>query len=229
MEKKLSQETLKVIACLSMLIDHFSAIFYWRIPLRSIGRLAFPIYCFLLAEGVAHTRNHKKYGMRLLIGMILSELPYDLAFYHRWTIWENSVMVTLFLAFLALECMRLTDDLLVKMLVSVPFALAAEWMHTDYGAWGVVMVAVFGIFRGMPHERVHQTIWLFLVCAAMKSLRVPVLGMKIPIELFAVFAMIPISFYSGRKTENSKVIQWLFYLFYPAHLALFWAVRTFLL
>ena len=60
MRKFLSQEWLKVIACFTMLADHIGAVFFPRLYwLRIVGRLAFPIYCFLLAEGAAHTGNPK--------------------------------------------------------------------------------------------------------------------------------------------------------------------------
>ena len=98
--KGISQETLKLIACVTMLIDHIGAtlvaptdaIYYayvelytamaWvNLVMRCIGRIAFPIFCFLLVEGAHHTRNPRKYALRLAIGMVLSEIPFDLAFF----------------------------------------------------------------------------------------------------------------------------------------------------
>ena len=82
MEKKgLSQEALKSIACITMLLDHIGATMVRGYTLRIIGRIAFPIFCFLMAEGAYHTKNPRKYCLRLMIGMLLSELPFDLASY----------------------------------------------------------------------------------------------------------------------------------------------------
>ena len=121
MPKCISQEQLKLLACLSMLLDHTGAILVAQIlrsgagglffrelytMLRTIGRMAFPIYCFLLAEGVHHTRDPRRYGLRLLIAVFLAELPFDLALHGGFS-WQNqSVMVTLLLGFLTLDSMK---------------------------------------------------------------------------------------------------------------------------
>ena len=94
----ISQEGLKLLACITMLIDHIGATLMIRLIqetsandaslvwlyylMRIIGRIAFPIYCFLLVEGAAHTRDPKKYGLRLFVGMLLSEIPFDLSLIH---------------------------------------------------------------------------------------------------------------------------------------------------
>ena len=81
----LSQEGLKLVACVTMLMDHIGAVLLPQyLFLRYIGRIAFPIYCFLLAEGVHYTNNPKKYCLRLGVGTMLSEIPFDLALFYVW-------------------------------------------------------------------------------------------------------------------------------------------------
>lgn len=226
MEKKgLSQETLKVIACMTMLLDHVGAMFVRGYTLRIIGRIAFPIFCFLMAEGAYYTKNPRKYALRLLIGALLSEIPFDLAFQRGLTWRSQSVMVTLLLGFLAVEAIQNTQNNLLKLLaVSAGFALG-QLLQTDYGGYGVLLIVLFSQTRG---KWWLQTVLAAMFAWMMDSVPVQVLGMRIPIEMFALLAMLPIGCYSGRKRSDSKVLQWAFYLFYPVHLTVLVVIRYFL-
>lgn len=226
MEKKgLSQETLKVIACMTMLLDHVGAMFVRGYTLRIIGRIAFPIFCFLMAEGAYYTKNPRKYALRLLIGALLSEIPFDLAFQRGLTWRSQSVMVTLLLGFLAVEAIQNTQNNLLKLLaVSAGFALG-QLLQTDYGGYGVLLIVLFSQAR---RKWWLQTVLVAMFAWMMDSVLVQVLGMRIPIEMFALLAMLPIGCYSGRKRSDSKVLQWAFYLFYPVHLTVLVVIRYFL-
>jgi len=231
--KCIPQEALKLIACITMFIDHFGHAIVPELPVpymvelyytcRVIGRIAFPIYCFLLAEGMQKTRNPYKYILRLGIGILLAELPFDILF-EGGISWEaQSVMVTLTLGATMLLCMEKTEKPWLKLLMCVPFAVLAELAKSDYGGWGIAMIAVFALFDRLP----LQITGLFLVNLLMNSVAVPVFGLGIPIQLFAVLAMLPIGFYSGKKLTRNRAVQWGFYLFYPVHLLLLWVILGF--
>ena len=233
----LSQESLKLIACVTMLLDHIGATLVLRMLqtmplkddlmlwgyyiLRIIGRVAFPIYCFLLVEGAYHTRNPKKYGLRLLIAMLLSEIPFDLAFSRRGGVlfdWSsNSVMLTLLLGFCMINIMKRWTGFR-KVAVILPFYLLAEWLHTDYGGLGILIIAVFALTKGLPRERLYQCLGLCLV--VYPGARAMLGSVAVNLEWFAVLAMIPICCYDGRKLTRNRAVQWCFYLFYPVHIAL---------
>lgn len=229
MEKKgLSQEGLKLIACVTMLIDHIGASLIPAIWLRVVGRIAFPIYCFLLAEGVYYTRNPKRYTVRLLIGLILSEIPFEILFFGRFNGAHTSVMVTLLIGFLYGIAQKGITRKWLKVVILIPFVIVAELLNTDYGGAGVGMIAIFLLTRERPYRVVVQTVCLAIVCYAMNSFRLAFGPVRIPIEVFAVFAMIPIACYSGRKLTRSPAVQWAFYLFYPVHLTVLLLIALFL-
>lgn len=224
----LGQEGLKAIACLTMLLDHIGAVFmpgyYTYYILRMLGRISFPIYCFLLAEGVHFTKNPRRYAMRLALGAMVAELPFDFAFYGGPTLAHQSVMLTLLLGFAALVAWKKLP-LRVSIPATAMLSLMAEWLNTDYGAWGVVLIVTFGILRERPKWQL--ALMLTLILLAMGSIGVPFLW-GIPIELFALLALLPICLYSGKKNGWGKGAQLFFYGFYPVHLALLWTLSTLL-
>ena len=235
MEKRyqcIPQEMLKLIACITMLIDHFGAAIVpfltvpYMVPLyyicRIIGRIAFPIYCFLLVEGMHHTRNPGKYIGRLTIGILLAELPFDILF-EGGISWEyQSVMVTLTLGAIMLLCMQKTEKKIWKCLLILPVALLAELLKCDYGGWGIVMIAVFALLESFP----LQCLGVLFVAAAIPSAKISVFGIMLSCKLAAVPAMFPIALYNGKKLSRSKALQWCFYAFYPIHLLVLWFILS---
>lgn len=217
------QEGLKIIACLTMLIDHIGATLVPVMALRIIGRMAFPIYCFLLAEGMAHTKNVKKYGIRLAIGAVLAEVPFDLLLYGQLSWMHQSVMVTLLLGFfMTLWIRRVERGQLVPVII---FAVAAELLSADYGCYGMMIIALFVMSRERKDRTAMQAMVLAAVCWFMGGEGWQFGSIYIPMQMCAVAAMVPIWFYSGRKTTNSKIVQWAFYLFYPVHLLVLFLIK----
>ncbi len=212
--QRLDGTVLKLIACLSMFIDHLGAVcFSGMMGFRIIGRLAFPIYCFLLVEGAVHTRNMKKYILRMGIFALISEVPFDLAFYHRlvYTGHQN-VFFTLGLGLLAIWFLEHPieqldiPDVLYKLLVIIAAGLIAEFFNTDYGFTGIAVICIFYYLRGQPQLKYPIAV---ILLAAMGG-----------VEVYAVLALIPILLYNGQRGRQTKATQYGFYIFYPAHLLL---------
>lgn len=247
--KELSQEGLKLIACITMLIDHIGATLvvraFFRCPMdsaafpfweclyfgmRIIGRIAFPIYCFLLVEGAWRTRDPKKYGLRLFAGMLLSEIPFDLAFSPTYMTYEwklttpllgfnpefNSVMMTLLLGFGMLQCMKRARGFW-KVAAILPFYILAERLYTDYAGMGILLIAVFALTKGKEKEKLLRLLGCALVLCADLDIMLKY-GIGHSMESFAMLALIPIGLYSGRKLTHNRGVQWGFYLFYPVHI-----------
>lgn len=162
---------LKWIAVITMLIDHIGATLLRQYKLmypnleairilyrifRNIGRLSFPLFIFLLTEGFFHTHSKKKYLLRMLLFGILSEIPFDLAFYHKaFYLQKQNVYFTLTLGLLAIYLIDLIDKkwkqntfsaITLKSYLKVPVIvlcnLAAWFMKTDYDFSGVSAIIV---------------------------------------------------------------------------------------
>lgn len=220
--KGISQEALKLIACITMLLDHTAAalVYDYRLYmiLRGIGRIAFPIFCFLLAEGAHYTKSPGKYALRLLVGALLAEIPFDLALFGKFTWAHQSVMVTLLLGFGALWAMKKCVHVLLKLLVALPFILLGDLLMTDYGSYGVLLIVLLGFFRELPLGKLMQCVSICLVCALIPSIHIRVGMFSISLELVGCLSVFPILLYFGHKQTKNKVVQWAFYLFYPVHL-----------
>ena len=131
---------LKLLAMLAMTADHIGAVFFPEIPLlRWIGRLAMPVLCFFIGEGLRHTRSPRRYLLRLTGFALLSELPFDLAFYGGIEWGHQNVYFTLALGLLALWAIQSRG--MEGWLLALTAALAAELLGCDYGMYGVLPVS----------------------------------------------------------------------------------------
>lgn len=201
---------LKLLAICSMLIDHTGAVLFPELPvLRYIGRLAFPIFCFLLTEGYVHTRDVKKYLLRLAVFAAVSELPFDLALYggQELTAHQN-VFFTLFIGLGMIYLMDREQEVPMRIGSLVLAMWLAEFLHTDYGARGVLLIAVFWLFRDQKALRL-------LLGAGWNLLWGSV------IQYAGMLAMLPAALYNGEKGRSMK---YFFYLFYPVHLIVLYAI-----
>lgn len=229
-KKMLPQEVLKLIACVTMFIDHFGHAIVPGLPVphmaelyyacRIIGRIAFPIYAFLLCEGMCHTRDPRNYILRLGAGILLAELPFDLLIEGGISWASQSVMVTLTLGALMLLCLQKVEQKWIKLLIVLLFGVLADLARSDYGGWGIAMIAAFAALDRLP----ELALGILLINAVMPSAVIPLFGINLSVQTFGAVAMIPISLYSGRKVTRSRALQWGFYLFYPVHLLILWMI-----
>ncbi|MCR5792132.1 MAG: conjugal transfer protein TraX [Lachnospiraceae bacterium] len=207
----ISAGTLKIIAIVSMLIDHVGVVFlkatpYYRL-FRNMGRLAFPIFCFLLVEGFFHTRDLRKYMLRLLVAAIISEVPFDMALYGR--VFDPSRQNVLFTLLIGLIVLWSMEQYKIKLdfnylALAAAAALVSYIAHTDYSIYGIASILIMYVFR---EYRILQA-----VAGALSFIWEP----------YACIAFLPVLLYNGEKGISLKYI---FYAFYPAHLFLFACLR----
>lgn len=213
---------LKLIALCTMFIDHMGyTLFPGVLWLRCIGRVAFPIFCFLVAEGCIYTHDRKKYAARLLVFALLSEIPFNLM--NRGTVWDpyhQNVLWTLL--FGALVCW-LVDWALHKrtpaaFVLTGAAMVAAYWLlervNTDYGGWGMLLVVMFYGIRRAPFG---SAVKLVAQTAGLAFFSIALMG-GVSIELWSLAALAPIWLYNGQRGFSGKAVQYGFYAFYPAHI-----------
>ena len=209
--------TLKWIAIITMVIDHTGMMFfpYSSIP-RIVGRMAFPIFCFLLVEGFLHTHDRKKYALRLLLFAVVSEIPFDLAIYlsmgQKNYFAQQNVFFTLFLGLLLLILIERSPKVWWRMLMTVLVCLAAYFFMTDYNMMGVLLILAFYVFQTS-------------ILGKAASLAFLDWGMFGGIQNFAILSILPIWLYNGQRGPKMK---YFFYVFYPAHLLLLCIIRIFI-
>lgn len=238
--KGLSGSTLKLIAMIIMLIDHVGATILYRMMLergvangipgkvladelyyvygvmRDIGRLAFPIYCFLLIEGFEKTGSKARYALRLMVFAFVSEIPFDLAFNNQ--ILEFSYQNIFFTLLIGLLGMLVIDrvekekgfgiySFLAGLFITVIAAGIGEILGTDYGAKGVLAIMLMYLFR---RNKWAQTL---VGCLAFLW------------ETTAPLAFLLLWFYNGRRGLKLKYV---FYIFYPLHLLVLYGICLFM-
>lgn len=227
------------MAMLFMLCDHlWGTVLPGNDWLTCIGRLAFPIFAFLIVEGYFHTRNLKKYVQRLLLFAVLSEIPFNLAmgswlFYpiHQNVLWSFLISVGLIHWNEKVKEKRLWKRVLVGAASVCIGYLGGILTFADYNHAGIFMVLVFYFFR-------NKTMWCYLgqlLCLWYINFEM-LGGLSYEVELFgethflarqglAVLALIPIWLYKGKQGRHSKLLQYSYYAFYPLHLLILGLIK----
>ena len=219
-------EDLKLWAMWSMLIDHAGAVLIENTSLyqitgfrmlavacRLIGRISFPLICFLLIEGFCHTEDRRKYLMRMGCFALISEIPFDLAFFGKLDLQRQNVFFTLFTGILLLYALEKAETLehspLIRSFMMAAAILAGYAAATagrfDYSYMGILLIAALYLFR---KDRKKQCI-----AGAVLSLY----------ELTAALAFILVGKYNGEKGDGRLPRNW-FYIFYPLHLLVLSAI-----
>ena len=221
---------LKIIAMVCMLLDHmWATIIRGNDWMTCVGRLAFPIFAFQIAEGYARTRDRKAYRRRMLLWALISEIPFNLMLGGVLYPFHQNVMFTFWIALLFLEpvdCARQRGGG-VGALIFLGWTLLAFSLGTltmaDYYGYGVLMVILFHVARNAPAEKLLQLIGLYWINFRMMGGQVYPFALfgwefEFPQQGFALLALVPIWLYNGEQGPYNKTIRRLCYTFYPAHI-----------
>lgn len=211
MTAQLNGSWLKVIAILSMTIDHIA--YYYGVSnpyiyelMRTVGRIAFPTFAFLLAEGYVHTRNRQRYMLSLFTFAILSEIPWILLNHDN----SHNVLFTLLAGVIGMHIIDTSRSKWVTLTSLVLIGCTTLMAETDYSLNGFILTLQFFMFRGRSDLQMLFGLPLMYEYGFMGILMA-----------FAVIFL-----YNGeRGFIHGKAAKYAFYAFYPAHLMLIYLIR----
>lgn len=224
----LSGATLKWIAMVTMIIDHLGAAillpllnsgqletFHYSLAytaytcFRLIGRVAFPIFCFLLIEGFHHTSNKQKYAMRLGTFALISEIPFNLAISQQYFDYTHqNVFFTLLLGLLAVWLASKEHNRWLAILPIIVMAVVAEFIQADYGMFGVLLIGTLYLSRS--NRLIQSLAGAFLVLWEVTA----------PIAFVMTYA------YNGLRGRYNA--SWLYWI-YPIHLLIFGLIARYII
>ena len=224
--------SLHVMAMAFMLCDHlWGTIVPGNDWLTCVGRLTFPIFSFLIVEGYFHTKNLRKYVLRLLIFAIISEIPFNLAmgsslFYpiHQNVLWCFLIAIGLIHWNERVRAKRLWLRILIGVLTVLIAYISGILAMLDFYQAGILTVLVFYFFRGRKWWNfAGQLLCLWYINVEMLSgyaYEIQLLGQThfLVRQGFALLALIPIWLYRSKQGYHSKAFQYFCYAFYPLHL-----------
>ena len=235
---------LHILAMGLMLCDHlWAALLPAQEWLTCIGRIAFPIFAFLIVEGYTHTHNFRRYLRRMLVWALLAEVPFDLmvsgtVFYpfHQNVLW--TFLLSLLTIALIEKCksrFRPLPAVLLSVGVILSGTILGFAAMVDYLGVGVLTVLVFYFFRERNWKcRLGQFICLYILNVELLG------GLYDPVQVFgfeievvqqglALLALLPIWLYQGRQGFHNKAFQYFCYAFYPVHMLLLFIARELIL
>ena len=236
---EISSFGLHLLAMALMLCDHlWATVVPGNDWLTDIGRLAFPIFAFMTVEGYFHTKKLKKYVGRLLLFAVLSEIPFNLAlgsriFYpiHQNVLWSFLISIGL------IHCNERVKEKEVWKRVLVGIAsvcigyLGGIITFVDFYNAGIFTVLVFYFFKNRKWWcYLGQLLCLWYINFEMLggfSYEVSIFGEThfIARQGIALLALIPIWLYKGKQGYHSKMLQYIYYAFYPLHLLILGLIK----
>ena len=230
-----TSSNLKIIACFAMLLSHLSQssliydLGYIKLAdfFMLIGRISMPLFTFMICQGMCLSKSKKTYIIRLFIFALISEIPYDLAFRGNFLdFYSQNVIFTLFLGSLLIYIWQYLDEkniniyfsILVKLLVFWIIAYISIIARTDYDFKGIIAISLLYLFRKNRYLSA-LAIFISFYFSAHAS------GYELYIPFMVYLSILFVLLYNGQRGSYPKLG---FYIFYPGHLLLIYALKTIL-
>jgi len=216
----LSGNALKCIAMACMLLDHMGYILFPGVDwMRIVGRLAYPIYGFLLAEGCRYTRRRWLHFLEVFVLGVICQAVYQLAAPYPNGIYLNILLtfsVSIVMCNLLLAVPKESIRLTVFFVGAVLLWFAIDRLLTlgikfDYGYWGILLPVVLVLFQ-KPWQKLLAEAGVLCVLSAYAN----------RLQWWCLLALLPLALYNG--TRGRRKLKYAFYLFYPLHLVALYGV-----
>ena len=235
--KFLSSSMLKLIAIAAMLSGHITKFYFYHFSwvkatwptatwftiagkaisfhqlLLMFGKFAFPLFAFMLIEGFEHTHDRKKYGIRLFILALISEIPFDLMMSRTWFNPEhNNVIITLFLGFLALCSLEyFKKNRIISFIIVLGLFLVSRYLNADYRSGGFLFIL---LIYGLRKEKILQCI---------------ISPFLLPMKASVFLSLVLTVFYNGKRGFiKTPFLKYFFYAFYPLHMLVIYLLTKYI-
>lgn len=186
-----------------------------------LGRLSFPIFAFGISEGYKHTKDLKKYFVRLFIFAIISQIPYMLFLNNLTNTFSLNILFTLILGLFAITAYEKSNNKYLGFLYVILCCIIAHICYFDYDWFGIIIIFIFHIFKD---KKIIMNL-IFSISAFINYFPNYIISHRTEylfIILFCIFSLIPINLYNEKKGKNTKYIL---YIFYPLHLLILYLVQ----
>lgn len=230
-----SNNVLKIIACITMLIDHMGVVLFPKITiLRIIGRIAFPIFAFLLAEGCYYTRNKIRhllvisgFAVVMQVVLFLATRMTDFSIFIHFSIAVLlCLVIDLIEKFIKERKVIVSIALILSFLISVIMLILIDknttYFFSNYGLYGIFVPVVLYIIRKYI-KHVHLLVSIIVICLSMVLMHFFTVWIY---QLYGMVACVFILLYNGKKGKYN--LKYLFYIFYPLHLVILYAIALIL-
>lgn len=224
--------SIKLLAITFMVIDHIGVVFFPdEIMYRIIGRLGFPLFAWLAANGAIHTKNLNRYILRVLLFALLAQAPYVLAVREVYpNFWDLNALFTLALGLVAIGLIRRFPHRGARFLLIAAVAGVASLLSVDYGAVGVLSVIFFYLFFNDFNKMLLAQATIYIVPFYLPIYIGFLQGISIipdAVNLAEPFALVSLLFIMHYHGKQGKKLKYLFYALYPLHLLVLFLIKRF--
>lgn len=224
----MSSFSLRLLALLCMFADHAGLALFPSVgAFRCVGRLAFPLYCFLLVQGYTHSRDVRAYGRRLLLMALISEIPFDMLIFGRIASgMEQNVFFSLIFGLIAMQSSdALRDKPLYAGFAAAALCMGAMLCRVSYGWLGVALCLCIHF---LYDRRLRMAVWIacILLIYSFSLLLSGVTMSWVLVSFCALLSLLPILCYNGKRGLRVPLITFAFYAAYPLHIAALLVIRA---